>query len=181
MRHPSGLPPDTGATMRRWYFGLVPLLLIAPLLHQPPESRPERAVSYVSAPMYAGVTVDDLTDAEITRQDAARAAEEARVAAEAQKAAEDAQRAARPVSAIPMTGTGAPHTDLWWSGVAMCEQGGQNHPYFGYFSFMDGSSGGKTWEEQVAMGNDLLIRAGREIGPWAESCVRAGYAASPNG
>lgn len=74
-----------------------------------------------------------------------------------------------------------PHSDAWWYGVAICEQGGRNDPYFGYFSFMDGSQGGRTWEEQVAAGNALLERAGREIGPWAESCVNAGYRASPEG
>lgn len=81
----------------------------------------------------------------------------------------------------PTSGCCGPHSDAWWHGVAICEQGGRNDPYFGYFSFMDGSQGGKPWDEQVAAGNALLARAGREIGPWAESCVRAGYAASPNG
>jgi hypothetical protein len=61
----------------------------------------------------------------------------------------------------------------------MCEQGGRNDPYFGYFSFMDGSQGGRPWADQVAAGNDLLARAGREVGPWAAACVAAGYNAAP--
>lgn len=85
----------------------------------------------------------------------------------------------RPVEAV-QTGC-CQHSDAWWHGVAICEQGGRNDPYFGYFSFMDGSAGGKSWDEQVAMGNALLARVGHEIGPWAESCVRAGYNASPSG
>lgn len=74
-----------------------------------------------------------------------------------------------------------PHSDAWWHGVAICEQGGRNDPYFGFFSFMDGSQGGKPWAEQVAAGNALLAAAGREVGPWAASCVAAGYASSPDG
>lgn len=89
-----------------------------------------------------------------------------------------------PPTTVPVTftpQTGGPHSDAWWMGVAVCEQGGRNDPYYGYFSFMDGSSAGKSWEEQVAMGNALLARVGHEIGPWAESCVRAGYRSSPSG
>jgi len=92
-----------------------------------------------------------------------------------------AAAAARPPSTPSYTSTGGGHSDAWWSGVAMCEQGGRNDPYFGYFSFMDGSQGGKPWAEQVAAGNALLASAGREVGPWAASCVAAGYAASPGG
>ena len=113
----------------------------------------------------------------------ARAEWEAGVArAEAERAA--AARARSVAPAIPASLSTTPaggHSDAWWGGVAICEQGGRNDPYFGFFSFMDGSSGGKPWEEQVAMGNALLARAGREVGPWAASCVAAGYAASPGG
>lgn len=77
--------------------------------------------------------------------------------------------------------TGGGHSDAWWHGVANCEQGGRNDPYFGYFSFMDGSQGGRPWADQVAAGNALLARAGREVGPWAAACVAAGYNASPGG
>lgn len=84
-----------------------------------------------------------------------------------------------PAASSPTSGGG--HSDAWWQGVANCEQGGRNDPYFGYFSFMDGSQGGKPWAEQVAAGNALLQTAGREVGPWAQACVNAGYAASPGG
>ena len=116
-------------------------------------------------------------------EDRARAEEAARVEAE-QAAARAAAAAAapRPVAvAAPVTGSCCTHTDAWWSGVAQCEQGGRNDPYFGYFSFMDGSAGGKSWSEQVAMGNALLNRVGHEVGPWAAACVAAGYRASPGG
>lgn len=93
---------------------------------------------------------------------------------------EEAHMAAARAVASPAPASG-PHTDAWWSGVAQCEQGGRNDSYFGYFSFMDGSQGGRPWAEQVAAGNALLQRAGREVGPWAQSCVNAGYNASPSG
>jgi hypothetical protein len=76
---------------------------------------------------------------------------------------------------------GAGHSDAWWHGVAICEQGGRNDPYFGYFSFMDGSQGGRSWADQVAAGNALLASVGSESPAWAPSCVAAGYAASPGG
>lgn len=74
-----------------------------------------------------------------------------------------------------------PHSDAWWQGVAQCEQGGRNDEYFGYFSFMDGSAAGKSWNEQVAMGNAVLARSRSESPAWAPSCVAAGYRASPSG
>lgn len=73
------------------------------------------------------------------------------------------------------------HSDAWWMGVAQCEQGGRNDPYFGYFSFMDGSQGGRPWADQVAAGNALLAGQASESPAWAPSCVAAGYAASPGG
>jgi hypothetical protein len=76
---------------------------------------------------------------------------------------------------------GGPHSDQWWMGVARCEQGGRNDEYFGYFSFMDGSAAGKSWAEQVAMGNAVLARSRSESPAWAPSCVAAGYTASPGG
>lgn len=102
----------------------------------------------------------------------------------AEAEARDAAARAALTSSMPPTlrsTYSGPHSDAWWYGVAICEQGGRNDPYFGYFSFMDGSQGGRTWEDQVAAGNALLERAGREVGPWAASCVAAGYAASPEG
>jgi hypothetical protein len=81
----------------------------------------------------------------------------------------------------PVVTNSGPHSDAWWHGVAVCEQGGRNDAYFGYFSFMDGSQGGKPWDQQVAAGNALLRSAGREVGPWAAACVAAGYRASPGG
>lgn len=105
------------------------------------------------------------------------------VQAEAQRKADELARQRQ--AAAPTIRVGnccGPHTDAWWWGVAICEQGGRNDPYFGYFSFMDGSAGGgKSWEEQVAMGNALLARVGREVPTWAQSCVDAGYRASPGG
>lgn len=104
-------------------------------------------------------------------QGVAAAAEAARVAATRPS----------PTPPVPSPGTRGPHSDAWWWGVAICEQGGRNDPYYGYFSWMDGSAAGMTWDQQVAKSNDLLARAGREIGPWAAACVAAGYAASPGG
>lgn len=113
-----------------------------------------------------------------------RLAEEARV--EAERVAAEAEAARIAAAKLIHIGTpslvnAGPHSDAWWGGVAQCEQGGRNDPYFGYFSWMDGSAAGLTWDQQVAKSNDLLARAGREIGPWAASCVAAGYRASPGG
>lgn len=74
-----------------------------------------------------------------------------------------------------------PHSDQWWRGVAQCEQSGRNDPYFGYFSWMDGSAAGMTWEQQVAKSNDLLSRVSSESPAWAPSCVAMGYQYSPSG
>lgn len=77
-----------------------------------------------------------------------------------------------------------PHSDAWWHGVSVCEQGGRNDSYFGYFSYMDGSAGGKDWATQVRMGNATIAQYGEDMnngGAWAHKCVMAGYAASPNG
>lgn len=72
------------------------------------------------------------------------------------------------------------HSDAWWHGVAICEQGGRNDSYYGYFSYMDGSAGGgKSWAEQVAMGNRTIAQYGDHA--WAAKCVAAGYAAAPGG
>lgn len=136
----------------------------------------------------AGSWVNDAQLAEATmlyeQAETERLAREAAAAAEAEAARAAAAVAAvpRPPAPVPApSGATWPHTDAWWQGVAMCEQGGRNDPYYGYFSFMDGSMGGLPWDVQVAAGNALLVRAGREVGPWAASCVAAGYAASPGG
>lgn len=71
------------------------------------------------------------------------------------------------------------HTEAWWQGVARCEQGGRNDPFFGYFSIMDGSAGGLDWSTQVGMANRIIARHGDYA--WASACVAAGYAASPSG
>lgn len=71
------------------------------------------------------------------------------------------------------------HSDAWWKAVSVCEQGGRNDPYFGYFSIMDGSAGGLDWATQVAMANAIIARSGD--GAWAASCQAAGYSASPLG
>lgn len=74
----------------------------------------------------------------------------------------------------------APHSEAWWHAVSICEQGGRNDDYFGYFSYMDGSAGGgKSWAEQVQMGNRTIARYGDTA--WAPSCVAAGYRAAPGG
>ena len=81
-------------------------------------------------------------------------------------------------SPITVSNNGA-HSDAWWMAVSVCEQGGRNDSFFGYFSIMDGSAGGLDWSTQVAMANAIISRAGD--GAWAASCVAAGYAASPSG
>ncbi len=87
---------------------------------------------------------------------------------------ESSSAAAAP--SIPATG----HSEAWWHGVAICEQGGRNDSYFGYFSYMDGSEGGgKSWAEQVARGNQTIAQYGDHA--WAQQCINAGYAASPGG
>ncbi len=169
---------------------LVVLLAALPIWHglsgNPEPSEPSVAPTVLlDTPGGIWQAPPDLGLAVLEADHQARLAEEARLEAERVEserlAAEEAARlAARQIPSANPRSSG-PHTDAWWWGVAICEQGGRNDPYFGYFSFMDGSSGGKTWAEQVEMGNALLARAGREIGPWAESCVRAGYAASPSG
>lgn len=95
-------------------------------------------------------------------------------------AAEVAAAATRPSSSVTIrpSNNGA-HSDAWWQGVSVCEQGGRNDSYFGYFSIMDGSAGGLDWATQVAMANAIIARAGD--GAWAASCQAAGYAASPGG
>ena len=116
------------------------------------------------------------------------AAVQAAEAAQAEQARQDALAAAAPqrrqetaIQAPAQRSSGGGHSDAWWHGVAICEQGGRNDPYFGYFSFMDGSMGGQPWDVQVAAGNAVLARSGAESPAWAPSCVAAGYAASPGG
>lgn len=89
--------------------------------------------------------------------------------------------AASSTPSSPSTARSGGHSDAWWTGVAQCEQGGRNDPFFGYFSFMDGSQGGQPWAEQVAAGNAVLANSASESPAWAASCVAAGYAASPGG
>lgn len=84
-----------------------------------------------------------------------------------------------PPPPAPVIRNNGAHSDAWWQGVAVCEQGGQNNWYYGYFSIMDGSAGGKDWATQVAMANAIIAHYGD--GAWAASCVAAGYRASPGG
>lgn len=86
---------------------------------------------------------------------------------------------AQVVQARSVPSNNGAHSDAWWQGVSVCEQGGRNDGYFGYFSIMDGSAGGLDWSTQVAMANAIIARAGD--GAWAASCQAAGYAASPSG
>lgn len=172
-------------------FGLVALVGVPTALAAGSEEAPRPAEASVSVAQgassdfdLAGVEQAYLADIAV-KEEQARQAQEAADAAQREADARAAEEAARqrntPQVQVPTQGCCGPHSNAWWQGVAMCEQGGRNDPYFGYFSFMDGSAGGKSWDEQVAMGNALLARAGREIGPWAESCVRAGYNSSPSG
>lgn len=78
------------------------------------------------------------------------------------------------------------HTDAWWWGVAVCEEGGNNHPYFGYFGKIDGAWGGLDWNTQVRLANELLARAGfrerlSQGGPWADHSIDCAYRESPGG
>lgn len=99
------------------------------------------------------------------------------VAVQAQEA--EALRVAATRNAVTHVTNSGAHSDAWWRGVSVCEQGGRNDGYFGYFSIMDGSAGGLDWSTQVAMANGIISRYGD--GAWAASCVAAGYAASPGG
>jgi hypothetical protein len=65
--------------------------------------------------------------------------------------------------------TNGPSSGSSYQALANCEQGGRNHPYFGYFSIMDGSAGGKSWDQQVAMVQAIKARAG--AGAW-DGCAR---------
>jgi hypothetical protein len=83
-------------------------------------------------------------------------------AQEAEQARQEALRATqRPAVVSQPSGS--------YAALANCEQGGRNHPYFGYFSIMDGSAGGKSWDEQVAMVQAIKSRAG--AGAW-DGCAR---------
>lgn len=126
------------------------------------------------------VKIAEYLAAEAIRIEAERL--EAERQAELQRQAE-AAAARRQAPSVPTirTGTSGPHSDAWWWGVAICEQGGRNDPYYGYFSWMDGSAAGLTWEQQVAKSNALLASVSSESPAWAPSCVAAGYAASPGG
>ena len=112
---------------------------------------------------------------------AAVAAENERQAQEAARARSVVSRSTNSTGVAPSGSCCGPHSDLWWQGVAQCEQGGRNDPYFGYFSFMDGSQGGRPWADQVAAGNALLASTGRESPTWAPVCVARGYQFSPSG
>jgi hypothetical protein len=71
------------------------------------------------------------------------------------------------------------HSDAWWHAISVCEQGGRNDPFFGYFSIMDGSAGGLPWATQVAMAQGIINRAGDHA--WASRCVSEAYGAAPGG
>lgn len=77
------------------------------------------------------------------------------------------------------TSGGGGHSDAFWHGVTICEQGGRNDARYGFFSIMDGSAAGKSWADQEAIANGIIARAGDRA--WAPSCVAAGYRASPSG
>lgn len=129
------------------------------------------------------VYVKAVTDAEIAAYVAAVHQQQVDAAARAYASSINSRRLTPARSSAPMTGGTyrAPHSDAWWHGVAQCEQGGRNDPYFGYFSFMNGSQGGKPWADQVAAANQLITHVRNESPAWAPSCVAAGYRASPSG
>lgn len=84
-----------------------------------------------------------------------------------------------PVPNGPQSVGQSSHSDSWWRGVSSCEQGGQDNPFYGYFSVMDGSSAGLSWAQQVTLANGIIAEYGDSA--WAAPCVAAGYAASPGG
>lgn len=129
----------------------------------------QQAADYVQSVIYQ----EELAREEAERQAAAAAAEAAR---------QQSVQPVRPSTPEDSASNGRPaggHSDAWWRGVANCEQGGRNDPYFGYFSYMDGSAGGLSWDQQVAKGNATIAQYGESA--WAQACVNAGYAASPGG
>lgn len=104
------------------------------------------------------------------------------------RAAQNAAAAAarRIATASPANrGSSGGHSDAWWRGIATCEEGGRNDPYYGFFGKIDGAWAGLSWDEQVARANALLAQAGAERlsqhGPWADHSVDCAYAASPGG
>lgn len=149
-----------------------PSVTIAPRLFASP---------YASDPTDAGTTAvrqyyEGLAAEQARLEEEARQAEAVRIAAEAR--ARQAALPSVPRPAAPSTSSG-PHSDTWWHAIAICEQGGRNDPFFGYFSIMDGSAGGLDWSTQVAMANAIIARAGD--GAWASACVTQAYVAAPGG
>lgn len=176
-------------------------LVLVVVSSQRPEAKEETVRAVEEVPNeYSGLNLSEVAHqedarnirifyAEIVRQNhEAEWYKEAKRQADVQ-AAQEAEKRRRATVAVktaptPQTSTGShsgPHSDAWWHGVAICEQGGRNDPYYGYFSWMDGSAAGMTWDQQVAKSNALLRSVGHEVGPWAASCVAAGYRASPSG
>ena len=152
-------------------------------------SSPNTSVSDISRESHheASLSVPSVWPVLLTEQDTEIAntaymeTEMARLTLEAEQAAEAAHQAevAR-LAAIQPNRTNGPHSDAWWRAVAICEQGGRNDPYYGYFSVMDGSTGGgQSWEQQLVIVNGIIARHGDRA--WAASCVQAGYNAAPSG
>lgn len=82
------------------------------------------------------------------------------------------------------TSSHGPHSATFWWGVAICEQGGRNDPFYGFLSYMDGSAAGLSWEQQVAKANATIAQYGDRIsqgGAWADACIDAGYREAPGG
>lgn len=69
-------------------------------------------------------------------------------------AAVAAAAVARVQSVVVSAGAGYP-SEAFWHKVAVCEEGGQNHPYFGYFGKIDGAWAGLSWDEQVRRAREL--------------------------
>lgn len=138
---------------------------------------PPKTATFAVAREPAEVAVVAGYEAELTRSLEEWLAELGRQHALAQAEAE-ARAAEEAARSAPTSSAGA-HSDAWWRAVAVCEQSGENDPFFGYFSIMDGSAGGLDWATQVAMANGIIARYGD--GAWAASCVAAGYAAAPGG
>jgi hypothetical protein len=82
------------------------------------------------------------------------------------------------------TSSSGPHSDAWWHGVAVCEEGGVNDSWNGYFGKIDGAWAGQDWATQVAEANALAAQFGEresQGGAWADSSIDCGYLAAPGG
>ncbi len=177
---PLGVSPDREHPMKVAAILFLPLALLAT---KPAPRPPRRAVSFVSAPMYAGPSIDEQIDARDQAQ--AEADRLAVVAAEIAAAEADAARIElervaalralqRPVAPL----TVGSHSDAWWQAIAICESGGVSGWRTGYFGIMDGSAAGDMpYSAQLARAREIWSWAGD--GAWG--CSPVAYRAVPSG